>query len=417
VADLPETLRVALLTYRGNPRSGGQGVYVRHLSRSLSALGHRVEVLSGQPYPDLDADAGVTLTRLPSLDLYRPEAPFKPDRAVRDGVDLLEFTTMCSGGFPEPLTFSLRAWRELRRRCTEFDVVHDNQCLGYGLLGLRREGLPVLATIHHPIRIDRELEMAEARGMRRIALRRWYAFTRMQARVARRLPRLLTVSEAARDLIVKEMGPPSDRIAVVPNGVDAALFRPHPERPRKPGRVVATASADVPLKGLAPLLRAFAQVRAHRPAELVVVGKPRANGPTPRLLAELELNGSVRFVHGLTDPELVSLYAEADAAVVPSLYEGFSLPAVEAMACGLPLVATTAGGLPEVVGRDREAALLVPPGDADALARGIVTLLADARLRRRLGDRGRARVLERFTWEAAARGTAERYREVMASVC
>ena len=166
---------MALLTYRGNPRSGGQGVYVRHLSRSLSALGHRVEVLSGQPYPDLDADAGVTLTRLPSLDLYRPEAPFKPDRAVRDGVDLLEFTTMCSGGFPEPLTFSLRAWRELRRRCTEFDVVHDNQCLGYGLLGLRREGLPVLATIHHPIRIDRELEMAEARGVRRIALRRWYA--------------------------------------------------------------------------------------------------------------------------------------------------------------------------------------------------------------------------------------------------
>lgn len=417
MAELPETLRVALLTYRGNPRSGGQGVYVRNLSRSLSALGHRVEVLSGQPYPDLDADARVTLTRLPSLDLYRPEAPFKPDRTVRDAIDLLEFTTMCSGGFPEPLTFSLRAWSELRRRRTEFDVVHDNQCLGYGLLGLRREGLPVLATIHHPIRIDRRLEMAEARGMRRIALRRWYAFTRMQARVARRLPRLLTVSEAARDLIVKEMGARSDRIAVVPNGVDAALFRPHPGRPRKPGRVVATASADVPLKGLAPLLRAFAQVRAQRRAELVVVGKPRANGPTPRLLAELELNGSVRFVNGLTDPELVSLYAEADAAVVPSLYEGFSLPAVEAMACGLPLVATTAGGLPEVVGRDGEAALLVPPGDADALARGIVTLLADARLRRRLGDRGRARVLERFTWEAAARGTAERYREVMASVC
>ena len=417
MAVLPETLRVALLTYRGNPRSGGQGVYVRNLSRSLAALGHRVEVVSGQPYPDLDADAGVTLTRLPSLDLYRPEAPFKPDREARDAIDLLEFTTMCSGGFPEPLTFSLRAWRELRRRRAEFDVVHDNQCLGYGLLGLRREGLPVLATIHHPIRIDRRLEMAEARGARRITLRRWYAFTRMQARVARRLQRLITVSEAARDLIVMEMGARSDRIAVVPNGVDAALFRPHPECRRKPGRVVAMASADVPLKGLAPLLRAFAQVRARRPAELVVVGKLRPDGPTPRLLAELELNGSVRFVNGLTDPELVSLYAEADAAVVPSLYEGFSLPAVEAMACGLPLVATTAGALPEVVGPDREAALLVPPGDADALARGIVTLLADAPLRRRLGDRGRARVLERFRWEAAARGTAECYREVMASVC
>src|SRR5262249_44251337 len=239
-----------LLTYRGNPRSGGQGVYVRNLSRSLAALGHRVEVLSGQPYPDLDAEADVTLTRLPSLDLYRPDSPFKPDREVRNAIDLLEFTTMCCGGFPEPLTFSLRAWRELRRRRAEFDVVHDNQCLGYGLLGLRREGLPVLATIHHPIRIDRRLEMAEASGTRRISLTRWYAFTRMQARVARRLPRLVTVSEAARDRIVKEMGAPSDRIAVVPNGVNAALFRPHPERRRMPGRLVATASADVPLKGL-----------------------------------------------------------------------------------------------------------------------------------------------------------------------
>lgn len=417
MAGLPETLRVALLTYRGNPRSGGQGVYVRNLSRSLAALGHRVEVLSGPPYPDLHTDAGVTLTRLPSLDLYRPDAPFKPDREVRDPIDVIEFATMCSGGFPEPLTFSLRAWRELHRRRAEFDVVHDNQCLGYGLLGLRVEGVPVLATIHHPIRIDRRLELAEATGMRRIALRRWYMFTRMQARVARRLLRVLTVSEAARDLIVKEMGVQSGRIAVIPNGVDARLFRPHPERSRTPGRIVATASADVPLKGLATLLRAFAQVRACRPSELVVVGKPRPNGPTPRLLAELELNGSVRFVNGLADPELVSLYAEAEAAVVPSLYEGFSLPAVEAMACGLPLVATTAGALPEVVGPDREAALLVPPGDADALARGIVTLLTDGPLRRRLGERGRSRVLERFTWEAAARRTAERYREVMASVC
>src|SRR5262249_42608674 len=230
--------------------------------------------------------------------------------------------------------------------------------------------------------------------------------------VARRLPRLLTVSEAARDLIVKEMGVRSGRVAVVPNGVDAHLFRPHPERPRKPGRIVATASADVPLKGLAPLLRAFAQVRARRPAELVVGGKPRPNGPTARLLAELDLDGSVRFVNGLADAELVSLYAEAEAAVVPSLYEGFSLPAVEAMACGLPLVATTAGGLPEVVGPDREAALLVPPGDADALARGIVTLLADAPLRRRLRDRRRGRVLERLTWGAAARGPTEEYRGV-----
>jgi glycosyltransferase involved in cell wall biosynthesis len=401
-------LRVALLTYRGNPRSGGQGVYVRHLSRALVRLGHHVEVLSGPPYPELPP--GVDLTRLPSLDLYRPEAPFRPARRPAGATDLLEFATMCVGGFPEPLTFSLRAWAELRRRRGEFDVVHDNQCLGYGLLGIRRAGLPVVATIHHPIQVDRRLELARATGGRRVALRRWYGFTRMQATVARRLP-LLTVSLAARDEIAREMGVPAGRIAVVPNGVDADLFRPLPECPRTPGRVVATASADVPLKGLEPLLRAFAIVRGRRPAELVVVGRPRADGPIPRLLEDLGLNGSVRFVSGIPDEELVALYASAEAAVVPSLYEGFSLPAVEAMACGLPLVATTAGALPEVVG---DAALLVPPGDPCALADQLTVLLGDAGLRRALGDRGRERVLGRFTWEAAARATADRYREVAA---
>ncbi len=412
-----EALRIAVLTYRGNPRSGGQGVYVRHLSRALACLGHRVEVLSGPPYPELDAEAGIGLTRLPSLDLYRPEAPFRAARRVAGGIDLLELATMCVGGFPEPLTFSLRAWRELRRRRAAFDVVHDNQCLAYGLLGIRRAGLPLLATIHHPIQVDRRLELAQATGGRRLTLRRWYAFTRMQGRVARRLPRLVTVSQAARDEIVRELGVRPERVAVIPNGVDAARFRPLPGRPRTPGRIVATASADVALKGLDPLLRAFALVRARQPAELVVVGRPRPNGPIPPLLERLGLNGSVRFVSDVPDAELAELYAGAEAAVVPSLYEGFSLPAVEAMACGVPLVATTAGALPEVVGRDGEAALLVPPGDAGALARGIETLLADGDLRRRLGERGRARALDRFTWEAAALATVDRYREVIAAAC
>jgi glycosyltransferase involved in cell wall biosynthesis len=379
---------------------------VRHLSGALARLGHQVEVFSGQPYPDLDPR--VRLTRLPSLDLYRPEEPFRPARRPRDPVDLLELGTMCVGGFPEPLTFSLRAWAALRRRRAEFDVVHDNQSLAYGVLGIRRAGLPVLASIHHPIQVDRRLELAHATAARRLALRRWYGFTRMQARVARRLP-IITVSTASRDDIVREMGVPPGRISVVPLGVDTDVFRPLPDQPRVPGRILVTASADVPLKGLDPLLRAFALVRARRQAELVVVGRLRPDGPIPRLLDELALNGSVRFVGGVPEARLVSLYAEAEAAVVPSLYEGFSLPAVEAMACGLPLVATTAGALPEVVG---DGALLVPPGDPEALADQLTVLLGDADLRRSLAERGRSRVITRFTWEATARATVERYREV-----
>jgi len=407
---------VALLTYRGNPRSGGQGVYVRRLSRALADLGHEVEVLSGPPYPELEPGEGVRLTRLPSLDLYRAEAPFRPQRPIRGPIDLLEFGIMCSAGFPEPLTFSLRAWAELRRRRRSVDVVHDNQCLGYGLLGIAASGPPVLATIHHPIQVDRRLELARAPRSRRTSLRRWYGFARMQARVARRLAHVITVSAAARDDIVREMGVRRERITVVPNGVDADLFRPLPDRPRRPGRVVSMAGLDAPIKGLEPLLRAFARLRSRRPAELVVVGRPRPDGPAARLLDELQLNGSVRFLGGLSDRALVELYASAEAAVVPSLYEGFSLPALEAMACGVPLVASRAGGLPEVTGADGETALLVPPDDPDALAAALLTVLSDPGLGRRLGARGRERATRHFSWEAAARATVDVYRAVLTRV-
>ncbi len=370
--------------------------------------------MSGPPYPELDP--GASLTCLESLDLYRPEDPFSRARGFRDAVDLLEFGTMCVGGFPEPLTFSLRAWRHLRRRRQDFDVVHDNQSLGYGLLGIERLGLPVVATVHHPIAIDRRLELAAApRWQRRVAIRRWYSFVRMQRRVARRLGRLITVSDAARDEIEREMRVPAERIAVVPNGVDAATFRPRPERAKVPGRVVATASADVPLKGLVPLLEAVARVRTARSVELVVVGKARPNGAVAAAIDRLGLMQSVRFVNGIGEAELVDLYAQSELAVVPSLYEGFSLPAVEAMACAVPVVATTAGALPEVVGPDGDAGFLVPPGDAPALAAAIDRALTDVSLRRRLGDQGRARVLERFTWERAAGATAAEYQKAMAA--
>jgi glycosyltransferase involved in cell wall biosynthesis len=405
-----DPLRIALLAYKGNPYCGGQGVYVRNLTRELVRLGHDVEVLAGQPYPIVDD--GVRLTRLPSLDLYRQPDPFRTPhwREYRDLTDVLEVGIMMTAGFPEPLTFSLRALRHLRGRRGEFDVVHDNQTLGYGLLGLTRLGFPLVTTVHHPIQVDRELELRAAQGWRRLSLRRWYGFTRMQRRVARRLPEIVTVSESSRQEIVAYLGVPPGRVRTIPIGADAELFSPDPATPRVPGRIVTTASADVPLKGLLPLVEALAKVRTERDAELVVVGSPRKGGPVAAAIERYGLDGTVRFVSGLSDAELVHELRSAQVAVVPSLYEGFSLPAVEAMACGTPLVATTGGALPEVVGSDGETALLVPPADAGALAAAIGRLLHDADLSSRLSVAGRERVLSRFTWRAAAEATVERYR-------
>jgi glycosyltransferase involved in cell wall biosynthesis len=412
--DVP--LRVALLTYRGNPQSGGQGVYTHYLSRELVALGHRVTVYSGPPYPELAP--GVALVKVPSLDLYRAEDPFRTPRReeFRDLVDVVEFGIMCAAGFPEPLTFSLRVRPLLRARRREIDVVHDNQCLGYGIRGLARDGFPLVATVHHPITVDRAVELAQAESWRRrFHIRRWYGFLRMQKRVVRRLPRILTVSESSARDLCREMGAAPDRVAVVPAGVDTALFRPLPHVARVPGRLLTTASADVPLKGLLPLLEALAKVRTERHAELVIVGRPKADSTVPATIERLGLEGAVTLAGVVSAERLVELYAEAEVAVVPSLYEGFSLPAVEAMACGVPLVCTTGGALPEVVGRGGDTALLVPPNDPGALAGAIVRALDDGELRGRLAAAARARVVERFSWRATAEATVAQYREVIAA--
>ncbi|MFE7898442.1 glycosyltransferase family 4 protein [Streptomyces sp. NPDC057424] len=416
-ADGLRPLDIALLTYKGNPFCGGQGVYVRHLSRELARLGHRVEVIGAQPYPVLDEGYdGLSLTELPSLDLYRQPDPFRtPGRGeYRDWTDALEVATMWTGGFPEPLTFSLRARRHLRARRGEFDVVHDNQTLGYGLLG--DVGAPLVTTIHHPITVDRQLELDAAEGWRRrCSVRRWYAFTRMQKRVARRLPSVLTVSGTSQQEIIEHLGVRRDRIHVVHIGADTDLFSPDPSVPVVPGRIVTTSSADVPLKGLVHLVEALAKVRTEHPgAHLVVVGKRPTEGPVAQAMERYGLAGAVEFVKGISDAELVDLVRSAQVACVPSLYEGFSLPAAEAMATGTPLLATTGGAIPEVAGRDGETCLAVPPGDADALAAGLGRLLADADLRARLGTAGRERVLRHFTWARAAEGTVARYREAIA---
>jgi glycosyltransferase involved in cell wall biosynthesis len=406
-------LRVALLSYRSKAHCGGQGVYVRHLSRELAALGHTVEVFSGQPYPDLDP--GPVLREVPSLDLYRDEDPFRTPRRgeYRDWVDLLETATMWTGGFPEPLTFSLRALRALRVRRDDFDVVHDNQGLGYGLLGVPRLGLPLVTSIHHPISVDRKIELAGTRGLTRLSKRRWYGFVRMQARVARRVAEagpVITVSESSRQDIYRDFRLRPGSVDIIPLGVDTRLFHPR-DTPRVPGRIVAVASADSPVKGLSVLLRSVAKVATERDVRLTVVGKAAAGGPTERLIAELSLADRVRFTAGLSDQDLATLLASAEIAVVPSLYEGFSLPAVEHMASGTPLVASRAGALPEVTG---DAAALVTPGDPEELAAVLRRLHDQPAEREQLSQRAWGRVQQRFAWPAVAQATADRYRQAIA---
>ena len=407
-------LRVAMLSYRGKPHVGGQGVYVSRLSAALTDLGHRVVVLGGPPYPELDDR--VPLLRLGGLDIWAPPHPMRKPRAweLKDWIDIAEHVSFVTGNFSEPMAFSLRAWRHLRTRRADFDVVHDNQTLGWGILALQRQGWPLLETIHHPITVDRRLELAHAQTLReQIGKRRWYAFTKMQTQVARRLPRVLTVSESSKRDIANDHGVPPERIHVVPVGVDPELFSPLPEIARVPGRLITTASADVTMKGLSFLLEAVAKLRTERHIELTIIGKAKTDSPASRAISELGLADAITFVSGVSDRRIVELYAEAELAVVPSLYEGFSLPAIEAMSCGVPLVATTGGALPEVAGKHGETCFLTEPGDAEALAAVLQDALDHPEARDRVGRAGRQRVVNQWSWRHTAERTVEQYRAVI----
>ncbi|QYJ04890.1 glycosyltransferase family 4 protein [Nocardioides panacisoli] len=409
-------MRIAMLSYRSKPHVGGQGVYLRHLSRELVRLGHEVEVFSGQPYPDLDE--GVRLTKVPSLDLYRETDPFRVPklREFRDLTDVQEFAIMCAAGFPEPRTFSRRIAKVMAERRDDFDVVHDNQVLGHGMLDIsdpEKVDLPMITTIHHPITFDRRIDLSQTRNpWRKVTLRRWYGFLRMQAHVARRVRWILTPSEASKRDIARDFGVDPARMQVILLGVNDNFVPP--TKPRVPGRIMAMASADAPMKGIATLLEAFAKLRTERDVELVLVTRPAPGGRTEKLIDELGIAQSVRFASGLSDDELVALMGSAEVACVPSLYEGFSLPTAELMACGTPLVVSRAGAIPEVVGPDGECADQVPPGDVGELYAALTRMLDDPERRERMGVAGRRRVEEMFSWRAVAQKVAAAYEQVIA---
>lgn len=408
-------LRLAYLSYRSKPTVGGQGIYTRHLTKALVDLGHTVEVFSGQPYPVLDDR--IALHELPSLDLFNDHYPgrFPAYWEIKSKADVLELATFSTGQFPEPLAFSYRAYQALQSRLADFDLVHDNQCLGYGILAIDKI-IPTLVTLHHPITVDRRLEMEAAPNWRkRLSIGRWYGFVKMQGRVAQRMPRIVVVSENSIQDIHHDMGVELDRMRLVHVGVDPDLFRPMPEVARIPGRLITTASADVELKGLKFLLEAMAKIRTERPEiTLTVIGRAKPGGTSAEMIERLGLADAITFVTGVPDERIVELYAESELAIVPSLYEGFSLPAVEAMGSATPLVASDGGALPEVTGVDGETVLRCRAGDVESLKRAIERGLDDPVLRAKIGAAGRARVSELYTWRQTAQNTVDQYREVLA---
>jgi glycosyltransferase involved in cell wall biosynthesis len=406
-------LRILLPSYRSDPHTGGQGIYMRLISKALVDLGHHVDVISGPPYPELDPRIG--LIKLPSLDMYARENPIAclNGEIMGNKTDLFEWWSHNWGGFPEPYTFGVRMAHYMRDKIDQYDIMHDNQTLCYGMLDVRDMGLPVVGTIHHPITKDRRIDIAHAKWPWIKFLKwRWYSFLNMQMKVARALDPLIVVSDSTKRDVHKDFKIPMQRMVRIHHGIDHELFTPQPHITRRKNRLMATASADVPLKGLIYLIRAYRMLLADHPdLELVVVGRLR-EGQTMDELNRLGIRDRVKFISGLSGEDIRDLYAEATIAVSPSVYEGFGFPAGEALSCGVPLVATDGGSLPEVVG---DAGIVVPHSNPPALARAIDGLLRNEDRRADMSVKARQHILDNFKWERCARDVVQLYRQTIAA--
>jgi len=413
-------LRICFTAYRGNMHCGGQGIYLWHLARELARLGHCVDVLVGPPYPDPMPFAR-SLTAIPNerfwgkwfLGERQRFLPQPQPLRIFEPLNFYELAASYFGFLPEPLAFSVRAFRELAARIrsgVHYDVVHDVQCLGYGMLGIRKLGVPVVATVHHPLTVDRRASFQRDETLEEaIGTMRFYPVA-MQGFVARRLDGLFTSSAASAAMIRRDFRTPVERIRMLANGVDTERFRPAADAERNPDEILCVGRASDPNKGVANLIAALARLPQH--LQLTLVDDDHPNGPAYQLARRYGCADRLRITGRIDDAELVRRYQRASLVVVPSRYEGFGLPAVEAMACATPVVACAVGALPEVM-RATGGGALVAPDDPAALAVAIADLMARPENRSMLGKRGRLRVDEIYAWPRVARATAAAYAEAI----
>lgn len=410
--DASSGLRVLVTSYRSDPHVGGQGVYVRELTRALKRLGCRVCVASGPPYPDLEP--GIDLLELPSLDLFaEPNAMLALRwKHLRSKADRGEWIAHNTGAFGEMTAFARRLRAFLEREGDRFDVVHDNQTLAAPMVPIGRR-MPLLTTLHHPIDIDRDYAVAGAdKWWKRALVKRWHSFVETQAATARRLERFVCVSEASRREYARRYGVDPGRIAVSHNGIDHAAFYPDPAVPREENLLVAMASADVPIKGLDVLIEALARIAPERPdLKLLVIGTLR-EGPTKRMLERTGLADRIEFRAGLPREEIAGIFRRASLFVSPSRFEGFGFPPAEAMACGAPVVVSEGGALPEVAG---DAGIVTPVGDAEALARAIAHVLDNPDIAAGMSRRSADWARSAFVWDHHAQASIALYHALMES--
>jgi glycosyltransferase involved in cell wall biosynthesis len=392
-----QKLKIAILSYRSAKYGGGQGVYIKDISMALTKMGHKVDVISGPPYPDLSE--GIDLIKLPGLNLFETfsfKDRFKKFLSKKNKSinDYYEFISVLFGGFPEMRTFGDRANTFLNNK--NYDLVFDNQSISYGVLDIQKR-LPLIEIIHHPITFDFRFELKASRKLRyKISRYRWYSFLKMQKKVAPKINRIISPSQSSKKGIVQDFKCNPKNITVINNGIDTSEFKPLTNSHRNPYRLITTASADVPLKGLDYTLKALNLLKTNYPKiHLIVIGTIKENGHTRRLIDKLGLEQNITFKSNILKADITELYSTSSIAIVSSLYEGFGYPVIEAMSCEVPLIATNTSSIPELTGKY---ASLIEPRNHEAIIESIIKILSDYDKYKEIAIKGRQHVIENFNW-------------------
>jgi len=393
-----QKLNIAILSYRSARFGGGQGVYIRDISFALSLMGHRVDVISGPPYPELHD--GIKLIELPGLNLFetfsfrdRLNKFIKKKSKTND--DYYEFFSTLIGGFPELRTFGNRANKFLNSN-KDYDIIIDNQSISYGMIEIQKR-FPLVEIIHHPITFDFKFELASTKKIKyKISRYLWYSFLIMQKKVAPKLETIVTPSKSSKNGIVAEFNCKSSNITVINNGLDYEEFAPISNIERNKNRLITTASADVALKGLDFSLKALKLLKKNNPnIHLIIIGAPKKNGHTEKLIKKLNIKDSVIFKKNISKEKIKELYSTSSIAIVSSLYEGFGYPVIEAMSCEVPLIATNISSIPELV---RSYGILIDPKDEKKLSFNIEKVLNNYDDYKDNAIKGRQHVIETFNW-------------------
>ena len=393
-------LKIAFLSYRSDPFSGGQGIYLKNLCEALVKRNHDITIFSGSPLPDVPKNIRLIKVETPgyfeTFSFRERLKIFKEQNKSR--MDYFDFFETCTGTFTEPIFFGERLSlnKVFAEEAHTFDIFHDNQSLSnYPKIINKR----LITTLHHPIQIDRDIDLDNEKDFfMRLAIRRWYSFLSFQKRNIKNIKAVISPSESSKLDIQKYFNCPEEKIKVIWNGIDLSDHQFNIKEGHT-NNLVTIISSDVPMKNLKTIIKAVALVRNDVPdIKLTIIGDLREENE--KLIKNLDLQRNINFKNKLSRSDLIETLNNSDSGFSGSLYEGFGFPLVEMISSGLPVITSNKGSLPELAS---DAGLIFEATSSSDLADKIKNLIKQNDLRQKLINNARNRRDDFFGWDEYAK--------------